>query len=256
MKTVILCGGRGFRLQEETEYKPKPLVAVGGKPILWHIMRMYSYYGIREFVLCLGYRGEMVKDYFANYDMMNEDFTVVLGKRHTIVRENSHNEQDYCVTLADTGLETLTGGRIKRIERYIDEDNFMVTYGDGLADLDIGKLIEFHLRHGKLATVTAVHPISRWGVLGIDEDGRVTKFSEKPIENDWISAGFFVFNRKIFDYIEDDKSILERNPLHQISDEGQLMAFKHEGFFYTMDTYKDYVYLNELWDKGEAKWIK
>jgi len=219
-------------------------------------MKMYSYYGMREFILCLGYRAEMIKDYFSKYDMMNGDFSVVLGNGHKIVQENSHNEQGYCVTLADTGLETLTGGRIKRIQKYIDDENFMVTYGDGVSNLDIGKLIEFHLAHKKIATVTAVHPVSRWGVLGIADNGEVVNFLEKPVDNNGISAGFFVFNRKIFDYLDDDKCVLEQSPLRRLSKIGELMAYKHDDFFYAVDTYKDYMYLNEIWDKGEAKWIK
>jgi glucose-1-phosphate cytidylyltransferase len=255
MKVVILCGGRGFRLQEETEYKPKTLVTVGSKPILWHIMNIFAKYGIKEFILCLGYKGEMIKDYFANYDVMNGDFTVVLGDEHKVIQENSHKEQGFSVTLVDTGLETSTGGRLKRIEKYINEDNFMVTYGDGLSDIDIGKLLEFHFSHGKIATVSAVHPVSRWGKLGIDELNQVVYFYEKPVEDEFVSGGFFVFNKKIFEYL-DDKCVLEDKPLYKIASDRQLMAYRHNGFFYAMDSYKDYLHLNELWDKGDAKWIK
>ncbi len=255
MKVVILCGGKGYRLQEETEYRPKPLVPIGGRPILWHIMKMYEHYGFRDFVLCLGYKGYMIKDYFANYDLMNGDITVKLGAKQ-IHYENGHSEHDYRITLAETGLDTLTGGRIKRIEKYIDEDIFMATYGDGVADIDLGELLDYHMAHGKIATLTTVHPVSRWGVLEMDSQNMVRKFMEKPIEGDWINAGFFVFNRKMFDYLGDDKCVLEDSPLRRLAADGELVAFKHEGLFKVMDTYRDYIQLNEMWDKGEAQWLK
>lgn len=256
MKVVILCGGRGFRLQEETEYRPKPLVPIGGRPILWHIMRIYAHYGFHDFTLCLGYRGDMIKEYFANYDTMSGDFTVHLGHQQSITYESSHDERDYHVTLADTGLDTMTGGRINRIKKYVDEDTFMLTYGDGLSDVNIKKLFDFHQSHGRCATVTAVHPVSRWGILDINKDGKVLSFAEKPVTNDWVSAGFFVFNRRLFDYLNNDECVLEQEPLQRIAQEGQLMAYKHEGFFFPMDTYRDYKYLNDLWDRGQAPWKK
>lgn len=256
MKTVILCGGRGFRLQEETEYRPKPLVPIGGRPILWHIMQGYAKHGFHEFVLCLGYKGEMIKDYFTNYDIRNNDISIKLGGRKSIIRESMHQEKDYLVTLADTGLETMTGGRIKKIGKYIEGDTFMLTYGDGVADVDIERLLEFHKGHGRCATVTAVHPISRFGVLRVKENGRVARFSEKPVENDWVSAGFFVFNLNIFDYLGDEDCSLEGKPLKQMAREGELMAYRHEGFFYTMDTYRDYLHLNDMWDRGKRPWVK
>jgi glucose-1-phosphate cytidylyltransferase len=256
MKTVILCGGRGMRLQEETEYRPKPLIPVGGRPILLHIMRIYAQAGFRDFVLCLGYRGDMIKDYFLNYEAMSNDFTVRLGCNHSIDHDSSHAEQDYRVTLADTGLETMTAGRIKRVQKYVGEDDFMLTYGDGVADIDIRALLEFHRSHGRLATITAVHPTSRYGVLDIGDGGTVLSFAEKPVMKDWMSAGFFVFKRGFFDYLEGDDCYMEFVTLPRLAREGELMAYKHEGFFYSMDTYRDYRYLNDQWDKGQAPWIR
>jgi glucose-1-phosphate cytidylyltransferase len=257
MKVVILCGGRGMRLQEETEFRPKPLIPIGGRPILWHIMKTYAHYGFREFVLCLGYRGEMIKDYFLNYEAMSSDFTIRLGHQYSLSYDNVHKEQDFIITLAETGLETMTGGRIKRVEKYTDGDTFMVTYGDGVADIDIRALVEYHRQHGRLATVTAVHPVSRFGILTLDDNSAVLSFAEKPqMGEEWISAGFFVFNRRVFNYLKGDDCILEREPLERLASEGQLMAYKHEGFFYAMDTYRDYKFLNELWDTGQTPWKK
>ena len=254
MKVVILCGGKGYRLQEETEFKPKPLVPIGGRPILWHIMRNYAFYGHKEFILCLGYRGDMIKDYFVNYDLQNGDITVKLGERD-IKYEDKHNE-NYDVTLAETGLNTMTGGRLKRIQKYINDDTFMVTYGDGLSDININELLKYHNNHGKIATVSAFHPISRFGVLDLDRAGMVRRFDEKPIENDYINMGFFVFNKKVFNYLDNDSCVLEQEPLRQLAKSGELVAYKHEGVFHVMDTYRDYISLNEMWNKGEAKWIK
>jgi glucose-1-phosphate cytidylyltransferase len=255
VKVVILCGGQGTRLREETEYRPKPLVDVGGRPILWHIMKLYAHYGLRDFVLCLGYRGTMIKDYFLNYEAMNNDFTVCLGQRNEIEYHGSHQEQDFRVTLADTGLESMTGARVKRIERYIDDDTFLVTYGDGLSDVNIDDLLRFHRSHGRLATVTIVHPVSRYGLVALDNDGLVYDFAEKPQAEGWASAGFFVFNRRVLDYLSPDAAcVLEREPLERLAKAGQLVAYRHEGFFYAMDTYREYMHLNELWDSGQAPW--
>ncbi len=254
MKVVILCGGQGTRLREETEYRPKPLVEVGGKPILWHIMKTYAHYGFREFVLCLGYRGNMIKDYFLNYEAMNNDFTISLGKESRISFNGLHQEQDFQVTLADTGQETMTGGRIGRIEQYVDGDTFMVTYGDGLADINVADLLAFHKNHGKLATVTTVRPISRFGILDTTDNGKVLAFNEKPQLDGWASAGYLVFDHKLFSYLDGDDCILERAPLERLAAEGQLMAYRHEGFFFAMDTYREYVFLNELWQSGNAPW--
>ena len=254
MKTIILCGGRGMRLNEETEFRPKPLIPVGGRPILWHIMKTYAHYGFRDFLLCLGYRGDMIREYFLNYEAMSNDFTIRLGKGHSVVYDGAHGEQDFRVTLADTGLETMTGGRIKKVEKYIDGDTFMVTYGDGVADIDIRALIEYHRQHGRLATLTAVHPFSRFGILNLDDNSAVLHFAEKPQVDEYVNAGFFVFNRPVFDYLTGDDCILEREPLERLAHEGQLMAYRHHGFFYAMDTYRDYRFLNELWDSGKTPW--
>jgi glucose-1-phosphate cytidylyltransferase len=254
MKVVVLCGGLGTRLREETEFRPKPMVEVGGRPILWHIMKLYAHYGFSDFILCLGYRGNMIKEYFLNYEAMNNDFTINLGTQSQIKFEASHLEQSFRVTLADTGLDAMTGGRIKRIQKYIDTDSFFVTYGDGLADLDIAQLLTFHKSHGKLATVTTVRPISRYGSVEVSEEGLVKRFMEKPRSEGWISAGFFIFNRGIFDYLGQDDCVLEEKPLENLAVDGQLRAYRHNGFFYAMDTYREYQHLNNLWSSGNAPW--
>lgn len=249
---VILCGGQGTRLREETEYRPKPLVEIGGRPILWHIMKTYSHYGFRDFILCLGYRGNMIKDYFLNYEAMNNDFTVCLGSQHHLEYHNAHDEQDFSVTLAETGAETGTGGRVKRVERYVSGDTFMVTYGDGVGDVNISRLLEFHQSHGRLATVTTVRPLSRFGVLELNGGDEVTHFREKPQVDGWISAGFFVFNKRVFDYL-DPEGMLETAPVERLAADRQLVAYRHEGFWHSMDTYRDFMLLNDMWTKG-APW--
>ena len=255
MKVIILCGGLGTRLREETEFRPKPMVPVGGRPILWHIMKIYAHYNLREFILCLGYRGSAIKEYFLNYEAMNNDFTVTLGRAASFQQHGTHDEKDFRVTLADTGVQTMTGGRVKRVERYVDGDTFMVTYGDGLADVDIPRLLEFHRAHGKLATVTTVRPVSRFGTLDMDSDGRVKRFAEKPQAEGWISAGFFVFNRRVFDYFDGgDACIMEHEPLERLALDNQLVAYRHGGFFFAMDTYREYETLNKIWDSGNAPW--
>lgn len=253
-KIVILCGGLGTRLREETEYRPKPLVEIGGKPILWHIMKIFAHHNCRDFLLCIGYKGNMIKEYFLNYEAMNNDFTILLGKNHKINYHNWHEEQNFMVTLADTGLATMTGGRLKRVKQYINDDVFMVTYGDGVADVNIQELLQFHEAHGKIATVTTVRPMSRFGTLNIDDEEKVLNFMEKPQIDGWVSAGFFVFNRSIFDYLGNDDCVLEQDPLEQLAKDDQLMAYRHHGSFYTMDTYREYQNLNELWKNKEAPW--
>jgi glucose-1-phosphate cytidylyltransferase len=253
MKVVILCGGLGTRLREETEFRPKPMLEVGGRPILWHIMKTYARYGHRDFVFCLGYKGSVIKDYFLNYEAMNNDFTLRLGHQSQIVYHGRHTEQDFRVTLVDTGLDCLTGGRVKKVERHVDDDTFLLTYGDGVCDVDISKLIAFHSSHGKLATVTSVTPTSRFGILET-QGHQVLRFAEKPKTDGWVSAGYFVLNRRIFDYLGGDDCVLEREPLERLASEGQLMAYPHEGFFYAMDTYREYQHLNDLWSRGEAPW--
>lgn len=255
MKVVILCGGQGTRLREETEYRPKPLVEVGGRPILWHIMKLYAHFGFHDFVLCLGYRGTMIKEYFLNYEAMTNDFSIRLGRRHAVSYLGAHDEQDFHVTLADTGLDAMTGARVKRVEPYIDGDTFMVTYGDGVSDLDVGQLLAFHRAHGRLATVTTVRPFSRFGIINLDPEDRVTDFAEKPQMDGRASAGFFVFNRRVLDYLDSASTcVLERAPLERLAQAGELMAYRHDGFFFAMDTYREYTYLNELWDAGRAPW--
>ena len=254
MKVLILCGGLGTRLREETEYRPKPMVDVGGRPIVWHVMKCFAHYGLKDFVLCLGYKGQMIKEYFLNYEANNSDFTVQLGQKHAIRYHGAHHEQDYSVTLADTGQETMTGGRIKLAARYVDDDTFMVTYGDGLSNVNLADLLAFHQKHGRLATVTAVRPSSRFGMLDVDGTGGVKSFAEKPTLDGWASAGFFVFNRKVLDYLGGPDCIMEREPLERLAREGQLAAFRHEGFFFAMDTYREYKALNEMWDGGKAPW--
>lgn len=255
MQVVILCGGQGTRLREETEFRPKPLVDVGGHPLLWHIMKLYAHHGFKDFVLCLGYRGNMIKEYFLNYEAMKGDFTITLGHGHPITYHGDNLEQDYHVTLADTGLDTMTGGRIKRAERYIDDDIFLCTYGDGVGDIDIKALVDFHRRHGRIATLTAVRPQSRYGSLEFDTEGAaVTHFNEKPTLDGLISAGYFVFDRRVLEYLPGDDCILEREPLERLAAAGELMAYQHPGTWHGMDTYRDVLYLNEMWASGHATW--
>ncbi|MBN1607162.1 MAG: glucose-1-phosphate cytidylyltransferase [Polyangiaceae bacterium] len=255
MKVVILCGGMGTRLREETEFKPKPMVEIGGRPILWHIMKIYAYHGYRDFVLCLGYRGEAIKEYFLNYEAMNNDFTISLGRRHLIEYHDAHAEQDFRVTLADTGQTAMTGARVKRVERYLEGDTFMVTYGDGVSNIDVSQLVAFHRSHGKLATISTMWPASRFGIVETDATGTVTSFVEKPKMQGRASAGFFVFDRRVLGYLSDDEDcVLEREPLEHLARDGQLVSYPHDGFFFAMDTYREYQRLSELWATGEAPW--
>jgi len=254
MKTVILCGGFGTRLREETEFRPKPMIMIGEKPILWHIMKLYSHYGLYDFILCLGYKGEVIKNFFLEYDLVNSDFTIRLGTKEITRHSILDDESDWQVTLADTGNGTLTGGRVKKIEKYIDEDTFIVTYGDGLSDINLSELIRFHKEKGKIATVTGVRPVTRFGELSVDGD-LVKTFSEKPqIANGWISGGFFVFQRKIFDYL-DEQCMLERAPLEKLAQENQLAVYKHSGYWRCMDTYRDLESLNQEWASGRPGWL-
>ena len=229
---VILCGGLGTRLREETEFMPKPMVVIGNKPILWHIMKIFDYYGFRRFIFCLGYKGEMIKEYFIHYEMMNNDVTIRLGTNEGIKIHNISNEENWEITLCDTGANALKGARIKRIEKYIDADQFIVTYGDGVADINIGELLKFHKTHGKIATVTGVRPkFLKFGELNIQE-GKVIRFTEKPkYVGNYVNGGFFVFKRAFLDYLEDsDDCNLESSPLDQISNKGELMVYKHDKF--------------------------
>lgn len=250
---VILCGGQGTRLREETEFKPKPMVAVGDRPILWHLMKYYAHFGFRKFILCLGYRGDYIKDYFYNYETMNSDFTVSLQKRK--VEFHSSHPEDWEVTLADTGEHAMTGARLHKVAKYVDSDLFCLTYGDGLSDVDLGRLFDFHQSHGKMVSMTAVHPPSRFGEMEIDGDA-VTSFIEKPnMGGGYINGGFFLCNRNVFDYLEPgDDCVFERQPLEQLAIDGNLMAYKHEGFWQCMDNVRDAKLLNDLWASGEAPW--
>lgn len=252
MKVVLLAGGLGTRMREETEYKPKPMVEVGGKPVLWHLMKLFATHQMTEFVVCTGYRGDVIKDYFLNYDARMNDFTAHLGKSSHIEVHGQHSETDWEVTVADTGATTMTGGRVKRVGKYLDS-RFMVTYGDGLADVDMKGLLAFHESHGKMATVTTVRPLSRFGVMDLDQNGQVQQFREKPQTDDYVNAGFFVFEPEVLNYL-DEECVLEQAPLERLAAEGQLMAYRHEGFWQPMDTYREFTMLNEMWDSGNAPW--
>jgi len=255
MKVVILCGGLGARLREETEFRPKPMVEIGSKPILWHIMKTYAHYGYKDFILCLGYKGETIKEYFYNYELLNNDFTIELGDNKDIEIHSDHGEKGWRITLADTGDKALKGARLKRVEKYVDGDQFMMTYGDGVANVDIYSLLVFHRTHGKLATVTGISPASRFGELKI-KGNQVESFSEKPrTSSGLINGGFFVFEKGIFDYLSaNDNCDLEIGPLEEIARKGQLMVYKHRGFWACMDTLRDMDYLNKLWSENKAFW--
>jgi glucose-1-phosphate cytidylyltransferase len=249
----LLAGGLGTRLREETEFRPKPMVPVGGKPILWHIMKNFSWYAFNDFVVCAGYRGEVIRQFFRDFETMNSDFTVQIGSKTEIKSHGKLEESGWVVTIADTGQETMTGGRLFKVKDYVGDETFICTYGDGLADVDISQLLKFHKSHGKIATVTTVRPISRFGVLDLKEDGTVERFREKPQADGWINAGFFVFEPAIFNYLNQD-SVLETAPLSTLAAEGQLVAFKHEGFWQPMDTFRELTILNEMWDSNSAPW--
>lgn len=251
-KAVILAGGLGTRLAEETTIKPKPMVEIGSMPILWHIMKIYSAHGINEFIICLGYKGYVIKEYFANYFLHQSDVTFDLAKNEMQVHQNS--AEPWRVTLLDTGNETMTGGRLKRIREHLGDDDFCFTYGDGLADIDIRALIEFHRHQGRLATVSATRPPGRFGSLEIDQD-RVTAFREKPIDaGGWINGGFFVISPKCLEYIAGDQTTWEKEPLERLSGEGQLAVYKHHGFWQPMDTLREKHQLDALWSHGDAPW--
>ncbi len=253
MKLIILCGGMGTRLKEETEYKPKPMVEIGGKPIVWHIMKIYSHYGFNEFILALGYKGNIIRDYFINYFYYNNDLTIDLGERDQFTIHSNHNEQQWKVTLLDTGESSMTGYRVKCAEKYVDEDNFMLTYGDAVSSVNIKELVDFHFNHNKIGTVTGVFPPSRFGDLIVKGDN-VSSFKEKEKivkDEKIINGGFFIFKKEFFDMIPNESLCdLERKPLEDLTLKNQLNVFRHDGFWQCMDTYRDYLFLNKLWSNS------
>ncbi|MBI5743856.1 MAG: glucose-1-phosphate cytidylyltransferase [Elusimicrobia bacterium] len=256
MKVVILAGGMGTRLSEETDLKPKPMAEIGEKPMLWHIMKIYSHYGFNDFVLCLGYKGYMIKEYFANYFLHQADVTIDMKNNKMEVHHKK--AEPWKVTMVDTGLNTMTGGRIRRVEKYVGNKPFMLTYGDGVADVDLKKLVAFHKAHRGLATMTAVQPLGRFGAIEMDEKHRVAAFKEKPQgDGAWINGGFFVLQSEIFKYIKDsDASVWERAPLEKLAAAGELTAYRHTGFWKCMDTLRDKIELEKLWQSGNPPWKK
>ena len=257
MKVVILCGGQGTRLREETEYRPKPLVPIGDMPILWHIMKIYSYYGHKDFILCLGYKGDMIKDYFLKFQELSNDFTLNLrSKDERIIHHSSANLEDWNITFINTGQKSQTGSRVAKIKEYIGNDNeFLLTYGDGLAKIDINKTLDFHHQHGKIATITGVRPPSRFGEISV-KDNLVLSFNEKPsVSEGYINGGFFVFKKEIFKHLStDDNCILEREPLETLVKNKELVMLPHNDFWHCMDTYRDSTLLNEMWQQKNSPW--
>ena len=254
MKVVILAGGFGTRISEESHLKPKPMVEVGEKPVLWHIIKIYSHYGFNDFIICLGYKGFLIKEYFANYFLHESDITFDF-KNHNQKVIHDHHGESWRVTLVDTGLHTMTGGRLKKIKPYLEDKTFMLTYGDGVADVNLAELLKFHSEKKKLATLTAVQPRGRFGVLQLGEYSEVEGFIEKPKgDGYWINGGFFVMEPDVLEYLEGDETILERDPLEKLSSDGELVAYKHTGFWYAMDTVRDKLVLEDYWESGEAPW--
>jgi glucose-1-phosphate cytidylyltransferase len=253
MKTVLLAGGLGTRMREETEFRPKPMVPIGKQPILWHIMKLYAQYDFKEFIVCAGYRGDVIRQYFRDFETMNLDFTIKISSSRVLTSHGKLDEEGWTVTVAETGDSTMTGGRLFAVKDYVGKQTFMCTYGDGVSDINIENLIKFHKSHGKIATLTTVRPPSRFGVLDLEENGKVLNFREKPQADGWINAGFFVFEPEIFDYLQEN-SVLEDKPLSDLVRENQLMAYRHDGFWQPLDTYREVLMLNELWDKNEAPW--
>lgn len=256
MKVVILAGGFGTRISEESQFKPKPMIEIGDKPILWHIMKTYSYYGFNDFIICLGYKGYYIKEYFSHYFLHESDVTFDFSKENEMVIHRSVSDP-WRVTLVDTGKTTMTGGRLKRVEKYIGNKTFMLTYGDGVADINIEDLVKYHRSNGNMCTVTSIQPNGRFGALELDSDNTVKDFSEKPKgDGSWINAGYFVMEPQVLRYIEDDQTNLEKDSLEKIAKDGHMMAYKHAGFWHPMDTMRDKNYLEELWRSGKAPWKK
>lgn len=252
-KVVILCGGLGTRMREETEYRPKALVEIGGRPILWHLMRNYYHWGYRKFILCLGYKGSMIKEYFLNYQCMQNDFTLRLRSGANQVWNHNDAVEDWEITFVDTGAETQTGGRLFRVRHHIKEDYFLANYSDGLSDIDLDALVAFHKQKNKVATLTGFHPRSRYGVVRVNGEGLVNYWQEKPLMNDLTSGGYFVMRRDIFDWLDPD-CVLESGPMERLAKAGQLALYPHHGFWFCMDTFKEAQTLNELWNSGECPW--
>ena len=254
MKAVILAGGYGTRISEESKYKPKPMVEIGEQPILWHIMKTYSHYGVNDFVICAGYKQHVIKEWFANYFLHTSDITFDFTQDNKIIVNDKHSEK-WRVTVVDTGLRTMTGGRIKRIERYIDTDDFYLTYGDAVSNVDINKLTEFHKAHGKCVTLTAVSIAQQKGVLDINEDSTVTAFREKDdIDGAVVNGGYMICNKRVFDYLKDDTTVFEQEPMRTLAAEGELKSYSHDGFWQCMDTQREKALLERLWESGEAPW--
>lgn len=254
MKVVILAGGFGTRISEESHLKPKPMIEVGGRPILWHIMKIYAHHGFCDFIVCLGYKGYAIKEYFAHYFLHESDITFDFRSNNQRII-HQHTAEPWRVTLVDTGGDTMTGGRVKRIQAYTEGQPFMLTYGDGVGDINIPELVAFHKAHGKIATLTSNQPSGRFGALSLEDGNQVVGFQEKPRgDGHWVNAGFFVLQPEIFDYLADDSTVFERSPLERLAREKQLMTFKHEGFWQPMDTLRDKNLLDELWASGQAPW--
>lgn len=255
MKAIILAGGFGTRISEESQLKPKPMIEIGGKPILWHIMKIYSHYGINDFIICGGYKQNIIKEYFSNYYLYTSDVTFDFKNKNHLIVHNSVSEP-WTVTILDTGLTTMTGGRIKQVEQFVKGETFLLTYGDGVADININNLIEYHNKNKALLTLSAVQPAGRYGRVSIEKDNKISTFIEKPKDGDWINGGFFVCSPKIFEYLEnaDNDTVWEKEPLEKIAEDGQLYAYKHKGFWRAMDTLRDKTDLEALWSKGIAPW--
>lgn len=253
MKVVIVCGGKGTRMGQETEFRPKPLILIGGKPILWHIMKFYSSYGYNDFILCIGYKGDMIKQYFMEMYWRNNDFTLHIDGNSKIDYKTNENE-NWNITIIDTGLETMTGGRLKKVEKYIDENEFMFTYGDGLSDINLKELVKYHRNKNRIATLTGVHPASSFGLMNV-EDGIVRAFREKPILNDLVNGGYMIMNKKIFNYFPEEDCAFEEEPLVGLAKDGQLAVYEHHGFWKAIDTNKDVIFVNSMFSKGVMPWL-
>lgn len=253
MQVVILCGGKGTRMREETEFKPKPLVEIGGMPVVWHIMKMYSHFGFRDFILCLGYKGNMIKEYFMNFEWLTNDITLELGKGKGKVTHHVHGLEDWNITFADTGAETETGGRVKRIEKYIKGEHFFLTYGDAVADVDINALKDYHISQDKTVTLTGIHPASRFGILDVT-DGVATAFREKPALQGLVNGGFMVCRKDVFEHL-DEECVFEQAPLQKMAKDSNLAVFEHTGFWQCMDTFKEVEAFNNQWDEGQRPWV-